>query len=109
MNTPEMRGTLEKIERLEADHRKAELQHQEADAIIHLWMTEGGISPEAHARLTDILTELSELYERHIALEETEVFPLAAVLLSDVEKNIVGREMAARRGIESNNSNFGSR
>ena len=109
MNTPEMRGTLEKIERLEADHRKAELQHQEADAIIHLWMTEGGISPEAHARLTDILTELSELYERHIALEETEVFPLAAVLLSDVEKNIVGREMAARRGITNNNSNFGSR
>ncbi len=108
MDTPEMRATLKKIECLEIDHRKADLQHQEADAIIHQWMMEGGISPKVNARLTGILTELSELYERHILLEETEIFPLAVALLSDVEKDILGREMAARRGIESNHSNLGS-
>ena len=70
-------------------------------------MMEGGLSPQAIARLRGILTELSELYERHILLEETTIFPLAEASLSDAEKSIVGHEMAARRGIENVRSNLG--
>jgi hemerythrin-like domain-containing protein len=70
-------------------------------------MMEGRISPKAIARLRGILTELLELYERHILLEETNIFPLAEASLSDAEKSIVGREMAARRGIEAPSSNSG--
>ena len=100
IDTPEVHAALKEIKGLEADHRKAEPQHREADAIIHQWIMEGGISPKAIARLRRILTELSELYDRHILLEETSIFPLAAASLSDAEKNLVGREMAARRGID---------
>lgn len=108
IDTPEIHAALREIEDLEADHRKAESQHQETDAILHQWMMDGGISSKAIARLRKSLTELSELYERHILLEETDIFPLAAASLSDVEKSIVGREMAARRGIESIRSNLES-
>ena len=108
IDTPEIHAALREIEDLEADHKKAELQHQETDAILHQWMMEGGISSKAIARLRKSLTELSELYERHILLEETDIFPLAAASLSDAEKSIVGREMAARRGIESIRSNLES-
>ncbi len=108
IDTPEIRAALREIEDLEADHRKAELQHQETDAILHQWMVDGVISPKTLARLRKILAELSELYERHILLEETGIFPLAAASLSDAEKSIVGREMAARRGIESIRSHLES-
>jgi hemerythrin-like domain-containing protein len=107
IDSPEVHATLRKIEGLEADHRKAESQHHEADSIIHQWMMEGRILPKAIARLRGILTELLELYERHILLEETNIFPLAEASLSDAEKSIVGREMAARRGIEAPSSNSG--
>lgn len=108
IDAPEIHAALREIEDLEADHRKAESQHQETDAIIRQWMMEGSISPKAIARLRGILTELLELYERHILLEETNIFPLAAASLSEAEKSIVGREMAARRGIASIRSDLGS-
>lgn len=76
-----MRAALRKIERLEADHRKAESQHHETPSIIHQWMMEGGISLKAIARLRGILTELLELYERHMLLEETNIFPLAGLVI----------------------------
>ena len=41
------------------------------------------------------------LYERHIALEESELLPMAARLLSDAELDRVGLAMRARRGIGS--------
>ena len=108
IDSPEMQATLRKLEDLEADHRKAESQHQETDAILHQWMMEGGISPKAMERLRRILIELLELYERHMLLEETNIFPLAEASLSDAEKSLVGCEMATRRGMESIRSDLGS-
>jgi hemerythrin-like domain-containing protein len=49
--------------------------------------------------LKTILGELSSLYDRHIKLEEAEIFPLAKSLLSEVEERAIGREMAQRRGL----------
>lgn len=40
-----------------------------------------------------------DLYERHIALEENELLPMAARLLSDSEITRIGRAMRDRRGI----------
>ena len=42
-----------------------------------------------------------ELYEQHIAREESELLPMAGRLLSDVELDRIGRAMRARRGIAS--------
>jgi len=39
------------------------------------------------------------MYEHHLAIEDREVFPSAAALLSDHDKTEIGREMAKRRGL----------
>jgi hemerythrin-like domain-containing protein len=47
-----------------------------------------------------MLDELSDIYRRHIALEDAELFPLAARVLDRDEIEALGREMAQRRGIK---------
>jgi hemerythrin-like domain-containing protein len=101
INTPQIRVVLARMERLEAEHRNVDSLHQEVDTLVREWMTTGAIAKSNGARLRTILTELNELYDRHIALEEVEIFPLAATVLSDIEKRAMGREMAMRRGVES--------
>ncbi len=43
------------------------------------------------------------VYERHIELENGKLLPLAAKLLSATQLEIIGRNMAARRGVEFGN------
>jgi hypothetical protein len=47
-----------------------------------------------------MLDELSEIYRRHIAMEDAELFPLAARVLDRDGIEALGREMAQRRGID---------
>jgi len=71
-------------------HRRAEAQHQETDATIHQWMLEGEISKGKIGRLRAILADLSELYERHILLEETDIFPLVGDTLGTRAEVMLG-------------------
>jgi hemerythrin-like domain-containing protein len=48
-----------------------------------------------------VLEELRTIYERHIAIEDHDVFPLAGQVLNQAEIAALGREMAARRGVTS--------
>lgn len=52
------------------------------------------------ASLTASLRTLRDLYERHIDVEDHQVFPLAARLLNGDELSDVGHEMARRRGLD---------
>ena len=88
-----------KINSLEADHASAELVHLEIDTIGICWLADGLISYEDATRLKSVLCDLSRMYEHHLAIEDREVFPSAAALLSDHEKTEIGREMAKRRGL----------
>jgi hemerythrin-like domain-containing protein len=90
---------LAKINSLEADHASAELVHLEIDTIGICWLADGLISYEETTRLKSLLRGLSRMYEHHLAIEDREVFPSAAALLSDHEKTEIGREMAKRRGL----------
>jgi hemerythrin-like domain-containing protein len=45
------------------------------------------------------IAELMRMYAQHIEVEDNLVFPAAAKWLSTAEKDAVGREMAARRGV----------
>jgi len=47
-----------------------------------------------------VLAWLTELYGRHLALEDESVFPLAAAVLPQNEKARIGVEMAQRRGLD---------
>ena len=88
-----------RIDALEGDHRAAVKGHQEVEALGQTWLGQGVLSPEDASRLTAILRQLAALYAGHIAMEDQEVFPAAAKLLSPSDREAVGAEMAARRGL----------
>lgn len=91
------------LETLEADHREADIAHAEVDSLGSRWLQEGRLSPKEAGRLLTRLRELQALYARHIAVEDTQVFPLAGKLLGTPALTDVGREMATRRGLDPDN------
>jgi hemerythrin-like domain-containing protein len=90
---------IECLERLESDHRAASQDHEIVDSLGSLWLTEGKLASDQALNLAQALTRLSNLYAKHIAIEDTELFPLAARVLAEKELAEVGREMADRRGV----------
>ncbi len=99
-NAADAREALERIQRLESDHRAAELRHARVDSAVDKWLSAGALSAqESDAMLSD-LKELQAIYSRHIKVEDEEVFPAAAGALTRDDLEAIGREMADRRGVE---------
>ena len=90
-------AALQCLEKLEGDHQAAARDHETVDSLGTRWLTDGKLASEQAVELTQALTRLSNLYANHIAIEDTELFPLAAKLLPQNELAAVGREMANRR------------
>ncbi len=88
-----------RIDALESDHRTAVKLHSEVDVLGEMWLSRGKLAPDEASHFAALLEQLATLYERHIALEDTEVFPSAAKLLSPADRQVIGTEMAARRGL----------
>lgn len=91
---------LARVERLEADHRRADEAHSKVDALGRRVLDEGNLSKEELSRMAGLLQDLQQLYAPHIALEEAEVFPMAGRLLDRTDLAAIGREMADRRGVK---------
>jgi hemerythrin-like domain-containing protein len=100
IDRPEVQAVLARVDTLEEQHVCAGKAHDEVDRLGRLWLDDGGLSLEQTSRLSTVLAQLSELYGRHIAMEDGEVFPLAAAVLSAPERKAIGAEMASRRGID---------
>jgi hemerythrin-like domain-containing protein len=98
MDRADVNALLARVDGLEQDHVRAGAGHAEVDRLGLAWLANGRLSQEEAARLTAVLAELSELYRAHIAIEDTEVFPVAAEALSASDREAIGSEMAARRG-----------
>jgi hemerythrin-like domain-containing protein len=101
MNDGRLNQAFEKIEKLEADHKRANKAHSTVDAIGVRWLADGVIGGEEAVCLKTQLQELSGLYEHHLAVEDAEIFPFAATLLSADDKTELGQEMARRRGLSA--------
>jgi hemerythrin-like domain-containing protein len=99
---PRAAAALSLIEHLHADHEAADEMHREVDALVRQWLVEGVLATEMARRLAGLLDDLSNIYQQHIAVEESQVFPLAGRILSRAELEQMGREMAARRGVDLN-------
>jgi hemerythrin-like domain-containing protein len=99
LDVPGLEAVLARIDSLEQDHECAERSHVEVDRLGQLWLTNGRLSPEDASRLSTLLTQLTALYLHHIGTEDTQVFPFAASTLSSADRQAIGAEMAARRGI----------
>jgi hemerythrin-like domain-containing protein len=102
---PQMRATdstdtamlFKRIEALESDHQTAVELHAKADVLGEKWISRGTLSSAEASQLVEIVEQLASLYERHIALEDSEVFPCAVKLLSPSDCQAIGLEMATRR------------
>jgi hemerythrin-like domain-containing protein len=90
-------AALECLDRLESDHRSASLDHATVDSLGMRWLNRGTLPDERFLDMNHALERLSRLYARHIAIEDQELFPLAARVLPADQLAAVGREMADRR------------
>lgn len=94
----ELTRALTRIEELEADHKVAKEGHDLVEELGQEWLKENALNPEKTERLRAALHELQSIYDRHIAIEDKEVFPIAQKCLSSEKLQEVGKEMASRRG-----------
>lgn len=91
---------LEELARLEADHDRADDCHSEANALANRWLNDGTLDAGAAERLIELLEMLAAIYAAHIAVEDSTVFPAAEKALDSHQLEAIGREMAARRGVD---------
>ncbi len=96
---PLVRQAIEIIDSLEADHAVAAPAHREVDRLYQTWMDAGHLASRDRAKLSLLLDELVQMYQRHIQIEDESIFPLAAQLLNAQQRGRLGNEMAKRRGI----------
>lgn len=99
LQDPSVAELFIQIDSLENDHRWADQQHAQVDAICRRWIETGAICEDDRTQLKTILASLLSFYDRHIKLEESEVFRAARALLSASGKESMGEEMANRRGL----------
>jgi hemerythrin-like domain-containing protein len=92
------REVFAKIEALEADHVIAKDGHNAVEQLGQKWLADGRLEQTETGQLLSRLRELQSIYERHIAVEDNEIFPFARQVLDLESLGAVGREMAERRG-----------
>lgn len=85
------------LDALEHDHRAAEADHAAVDMLVRRWLADDRLAAPDVTVLREALARLQRLYQRHIAIEDQQLFPAAARLLSPQQVEEVGREMAGRR------------
>jgi len=89
----ELAGTRVLIDRLQADHVRLDVSWREMRGLLLRLVDSGDCVPDvATARA------FSASYDRHIALEEEEMLPLARRVLDTRTLARLGERMAARRG-----------
>ena len=100
---PRMRNkqnsALSLLEELHSDHESADRLHHGVDRLGLQWLAQGQLPPDDVKLLIEMITRLSETYARHIAIEDNQLFPLAATLLNRNELTAIAQEMAVRRGL----------
>lgn len=96
-----VQALLARMEFLETDHEIAVRMHGEVDHVGRLWLGQGTLPLEQASRLLDLLVPLRDLDQRHIGVEEHELFPMSAANLCASDRQAIGREMASRRGVKT--------
>jgi hemerythrin-like domain-containing protein len=87
------------LDGLHADHMDAEIKHQQVDDLGRAWLADERLSHDNARIFISLLKELRATYEKHIAVEDNELFPLAGRVLDRAELEAIAKEMAARRGL----------
>ena len=104
LNDPTVHDVLARLAKLEEDHRHAETRHAEVERLIRQWLDDEWLEPGRFEQLQRALTELRQTYQQHIAFEDQQLFPLAERVLDAEQLQVMGREMAERRGVAPDQS-----
>lgn len=99
LDNPDLRSALEKMDKLEHDHRWAAPLHVETDRTGAQYLSTGKLSDVEVATFRNSVASLVAMYKKHIEVEDELIFPLAARLLSDTAKSGIASEMAGRRNV----------
>jgi hemerythrin-like domain-containing protein len=96
---PAAQATIALVEALEREHAVADVAHAEVESGYRRWIELGSLPAPQTQELSRVLQSLREMYRRHIDVEEHEIFPLAAEILSPDQLARLGNQMAERRGV----------
>jgi uncharacterized protein (DUF2249 family)/hemerythrin-like domain-containing protein len=96
---PAAMAALEAMAALHEDHEAATAAHDQVEKLYRQWLDTGSLDAQGRQTLVATLNELSDLYRPHIALEDSQLFPMASKALSEEQIAGIGQEMAARRNI----------
>lgn len=99
--SPEVQSSLLQLERLEDEHRWAAPLHADIEVLGTQYLLDGSLSATEVERFRNAVASLSTLYKRHITVEDSVIFPLAARLFTQMEKMEIAEEMTRRRGVEA--------
>lgn len=100
IDNPELKAALAHLDALEEDHRWAEPLHEIVDLIGNEYLAKGELTPTKAGGFREAVAQLAEMYRRHIEVEDTQVFPVAARVVSAELKAEIAKEMAARRAVK---------
>ena len=95
---PGGQAVAECMQKLESDHDTAGRDHGTVDLLGKRWIERGSLLDVELLEMKQALERLSHLYAKHIEIEDTKLFPMAARILPAEALAGVGREMAERRG-----------
>jgi hemerythrin-like domain-containing protein len=87
------------LDSLHAEHAEAEIRHRRVDELGRTWLAEESLPLEDVRVLLNLLKDLRTTYEKHIAVEDNELFPFAGRILDRADLEAIAQEMAARRGL----------
>jgi hemerythrin-like domain-containing protein len=90
-------ASIDEISALESEHRTAGDLHDEVERLYRVWMANDGLREGEAERLRATTRRLQTIYEGHIEVEETVVFPRAAEVLDRETLKAMGAEFRARR------------
>ncbi|HVZ16875.1 MAG TPA: hemerythrin domain-containing protein [Terriglobales bacterium] len=97
---PALRSALERLDFLEKDHRWAEPLHAEVDELGTRYLQAGKLNQRDSEQFRSTVTQLFEMYRRHIEVEDRDVFPIAKKVLGPEISREIAAEMEARRGLK---------
>jgi hemerythrin-like domain-containing protein len=99
LSIPEVAAMRKRLAQVAQEHADAQMLHQRIEALGRAWLDTGAITQEEWDEFGRLVDQLLAIYTPHIALEEREIFPLAARVLDSQVIAEIGRQMRARRNI----------
>ncbi len=96
---PDVQSAVARLEELEREHRWAAPLHAEVDSLGQQCLSKGSLSGVEAEEFRRAVASLTSMYQQHISVEDSVVFPAAARLLSQTERATIADEMAIRRKV----------